>query len=102
MNTIFYIIIAVYIIAINFYGILMLSYQKKKNEENEDKYPKVSDGRLILSAVLGGALGIFVFMFLLKYKTKNILLMILLPLLIALNTYILILVFKSGRYYFKN
>lgn len=101
MNTLFYIVIAVYLVAINFYGILMLKYQKKKVVDGEDNYPKVTDGRLIFSAFLGGALGIFSFMFIFKYKTKNVLLMVLLPILIALNIYILIMVIRTGNYYMK-
>lgn len=101
MNTIFYIVIGVYILAINFYGILMLKYQKKHVVDKEYKYPKVTDGRLIFSALLGGAIGIFSFMFIFKYKTKNILLMILLPIIIAINIYLLIMVFRTGNYYMK-
>ena len=101
MKPFFYILIITYYLSINFYGILMLKYQKKKIVDNDDNYPKVSNGRLILSALLGGALGIYLFMFIFKYKRKNILLMTLLPILIALNIYLIILLFRNGNYYLR-
>ena len=95
MPTILYILIITYLAAINFYGIMLLFSQKKASEEfDEDK--NVSDMRLLFTGVLGGAVGIFVFMIILKYRLKNMPLMIFLPIFIALNVYIAILFF-SGR-----
>ena len=96
MPTIFYIIFGVYIIAINFYGILMLKFQKKARSEDanfedvEETY-KVRDSRLFFTGLLGGALGIFVFSFIFKYRLKSLFLMVLMPVLIALNVYLIIL-----------
>ena len=78
MPTLFYIIIIVYFIAINFYGIIMLKYQKK-SRETEDENLLIKDGRLYLTAFLGGALGIYVFMFIFKYRLKSLLMMVIMP-----------------------
>ena len=96
MPTIFYIIFGVYIIAINFYGILMLKFQKKArsedaNFEDAEEIYKVRDSRLFFIGLLGGALGIFVFSFIFKYRLKSLFLMVLMPVLIALNVYLIIL-----------
>ncbi|MBQ0099558.1 MAG: hypothetical protein KBS91_03320 [Firmicutes bacterium] len=96
MPTIFYILISVYIVAVNFYGILILKYQKEDRFIKEDKHTYVSDGKLFLTALLGGAIGIYVFMFIFKYRTRSILMMTLIPVLIALNVYIFILLYRNG------
>lgn len=95
MPILFYILLIVYIIAINVYGVLMLHYQKKARNDGYENY-NISDTKLILAGLLGGAIGIFAFMFILKYRTKSIFLMILMPIFIALNIYILIAMMKSG------
>lgn len=98
MATIFYIILGVYILAINFYGVLLLKFQKKARTDGaleEDLGPlhDVRDIKLFLAGLLGGALGIFVFAFILKYRLKSMFLMVLMPVLIALNIYLFITIF---------
>ncbi|MBQ3219512.1 MAG: hypothetical protein IJB32_02845 [Clostridia bacterium] len=95
MPTIFYIIIIVYIIAINLYGILMLHYQKKAREDGDEENIAISDSKLILAGLLGGASGIFVFMFIFKYRLKSIIMMVLMPILIALNVYVIFLILSN-------
>ncbi len=100
MLTLFYIIIIVYIIAINLYGILMLHFQKKAREEGDEENIAISDSKLLLAGLLGGATGIFTFMFIFKYRLKSIFMMVLMPILIALNVYIIIQLFNNGFGYF--
>ena len=100
MPIFFYILLIVYIIAINLYGILMLNFQKRAREEGDEENIGVSDTKLILAGLLGGATGIFVFMFILKYRLKSLVMMIIMPLLIALNIYALINIFNGGINYF--
>ena len=101
MPIVFYIIIFVYVIAINVYGVLMLYYQKKSREDGDDTY-KISDTKLFLSGILGGAIGIFTFMFIFKYRTKNLIMMVLMPVFIALNIYFLIVMLNGGfGFYYK-
>ena len=88
-----YIIFAVYILAINFYAVLLLKSQRDEYGE-DDKKP--GDGKLILTAILGGALAIYVSMFIMRYRLKNLLFMILMPVIAVLNIYFFYLAFRSG------
>lgn len=95
------IILIVYILAINFYGAIMLNYQKKafddnKNTPSNDKPKKISDFKLLLIGLLGGAMGIFTCMLIEKYRLKNFFLMVFFPLLIALNIYLIICILNGS------
>ena len=57
------------------------------------------DGKLILSAIMGGAIAIYVSMFLMRFRLSNLLLMILMPLLAVINLYCFFLGFR-GIYFF--
>ena len=95
MPIIFYIVVAVYILAVNFYGILILKFQKDPKEEG-DETPAVSDAKLFFTALIGGAAGIFAFMFIFRYRLKNLLFMVFLPVIIAINVYVAFLAFSGG------
>ncbi len=90
-----YIIFTVYILAINFYSVMLLLWQKNEYLSDESKLNS-GDGRLILSALLGGAIGIYVAMFITKFKLKNMLFMILMPVIGALNIWFFVLAYRSG------
>lgn len=92
-----YIIFSVYIFAINFYAVLLLKWQRD-NCDDEEK--KIGDGKLILTAILGGALAIYIMMFILRYRLKNLLFMILMPVVAVLNIYFFYLAFRSGFTFF--
>ena len=96
MPTLFYILIITYVIAINLYGILMLKFQKKYRENGDEESIGISDTKLIITGLLGGALGIFVFMFILKYRLKSIIMMVLMPLFISLNAYLIFVTIYGG------
>lgn len=96
MPTILYIIIIVYLAAINLYGILMLHFQKTERKNGDDESIIVSDGKLLLTGVLGGATGIFVFMFIFKYRLKSLVMMVLMPVFIAVNVYFVITACRTG------
>lgn len=90
-----YIIFGVYIIAVNVYSVMLLI--SLKNEALIDETKKsAGDGKLLLSAILGGAIGIYVTMFITRFKLKNMLLMILLPVIAVLNVWFCVLAFRSG------
>lgn len=95
MPIIFYILIISYFLAINVYGVLILKFQKTAREEDDD-YTKISDTRLFLTGLLGGSIGIFVFMFIYKYKLTNFFMMVFMPVFIALNAYIIYSFFANG------
>ena len=90
-----YIVFTVYIIAINFYSIMLLISQKNEYLTDESKLNS-GDGKLILWALLGGALGIYVTMFITRFKLKNMLFMILMPVIGALNVWFIVLAYRSG------
>lgn len=90
------VILIVYLLAINFYGILMLNFQKRARQNGDEENVSIGDSKLLFIGLLGGAIGIFIFMFLLRYRLKSMLLMVLMPVLITINIYILVLVFQNG------
>lgn len=93
-----YIIFGVYIAAINFYAVLLIRSQR---DEYGDSGSRVhGDGKIILTAILGGAIALYLSMFFMRYRLKNLLLMILLPVLGVLNVYFFVLAFRSGFTFF--
>ena len=89
-----YVIFTVYIFAVNFYAVVLLKSQKDEFGENEQK--PTGDGKIILTASLGGALAIYISMFCMRYRLKNILFMILMPVIAVLNVYFFYLAYRSG------
>jgi uncharacterized membrane protein YsdA (DUF1294 family) len=78
----------------------MLIISQKNDYINDQTKLNSGDGRLILAAILGGAIGIYVTMFITKYKLKNMLLMIIIPVIGVLNVYFFIVALKSGFTFF--
>lgn len=93
-----YVLLAVYILAINFYAFRLLKTQREDWEDG--KAFSKSDGKLILSAFMGGAIAIYISMFLMRFRLSNLLLMILLPLVAVLNVYCFYLGFRGIIYVF--
>ena len=87
------IIVLVYFVAVNVYGFLLIHLQKKANQENLEK--QVSDGKLFVAGALGGATGIYVAMFVFKYRLSSLFLMVMMPVLITINVYVLIFGFYN-------
>ena len=90
-----HILLAIYLAAINVYS-FMLVRTLKKREETRETDKKSGNAKLFVAGFLGGALAGYVALFVLKYRTDNLLLMLVLPLLAALNIYILIALLRSG------
>ena len=90
-----YIIAAVYIGAVNLYAFLLVKAQKKRGQERGERV-KTDDGKLLITALLGGGAGVYAAMFLMKFRTDSMLLMILVPVIIVLNFYLFFLLFRSG------
>ncbi len=113
-----YILLIVFILAVNFYSFLYLRTLHKaektpskqeettsdsNSDDNSNVPKKVSvktnrkfDWKLLLSGALGGAITIYVCMFIFKYKLNDLLLMVLMPVLAAVNGYLWFILFQSG------
>ncbi len=97
--TLLYVILCVYILAVNFSSFFLVKRQYEEWESG-DPTARKTDGKLILAALLGGAGTMYVTMFILKYRLSNLLLMILLPVLTVLNIYCFFLGFRSIYLFF--
>ena len=115
---ILYILLIAYILAVNFYAFLLIKSLKDKERKEEierqaaplstyantyeanpvpvAKPPERNLGKLCIAGLLGGAITIYVCMFVFKYKRNDLLLMVLMPLLGVINIYLWVLLFKSG------
>ena len=82
------ILVIVYYVSINVYSFLLLRTQKKSEEDGDCN--KVRDGNLFITAILGGALGIYVGMFALKFRTRSLFLMVFMPVVLVCNLYFII------------
>ena len=123
---ILYILLIAYIAAINFYAFLLVktlaakereaelerqasplinSAQDVQNSQNplpapQTSLPQKMIGKLCITGALGGAITIYVCMFLFKFRRSDLLLMVLMPLLGVLNVYLWVLLFRSGFAFF--
>ena len=117
-----YILLVAYIIAINFYSFVLVKSLRDKEKQAElnaqaepllsasktetenENTPQIkpirSTGKLCAAGALGGAITIYVCMFLFKYRRTDLLLMVLMPLLGVLNVYLWVLLFRSGFSFF--
>lgn len=88
------VIVIVYFVAVNVYGFLLIMMQRKEHEECSDK--SVPDGKLFIAGALGGAAGVYIAMFVFKYRLSSLFLMITMPVLITINVYVLIFGFYNN------
>ncbi len=94
-----YILFGVYFAAVNLYAFLLVRNRKQRDtERNGDD--KNGNARLLTAGVLGGAIAAYAAMFIYRYKTDNALMMVLLPLLGAVNLYLAYALIKSGFPFF--
>ena len=93
------ILVVVYFLAINVYSFLLLKSQKKN--EDDGNCSKIRDGHLFVTAILGGALGIYVAMFILRFRTKSLFLMVFMPVIIVINLFFVIVGFINDFWVFN-
>ena len=68
----------------------------KTSSNCENPLSKVSDGKLVLTGAVGGALGIYIAMLVYKYRLTSFLLMVVMPIFIAIFAYILFVCFTNN------
>lgn len=88
MVILFRILLAVYITSINLFSFLLVKTQKQQAMEKREYI--ISDGKILFTGALGGGLGAYLALFILKYKRDSIALMVLLPIFIALTIYLIV------------
>ena len=69
---------------------------KKKNKDGDIDSKIITDSKLIVTALMGGAAGIYIAMFLFKYRLRNVLFMVFIPMIIVFNIYMIILIFNAN------
>ena len=84
------VLLIVYFVAMNVYTFFLIKYQRDSFDEGECQNA-VHDGKIFISALLGGATGIYVGSFVFKYRLRSMFIMVLMPVLIVLNAYALYL-----------
>lgn len=90
-----YVILAVYLLAINLYGFLLVRSLKRRSQERGEP-ARNGYGKLFIAGLLGGAAAAYAGLLAYKYNTDKLLPMILLPILAALNIYAVIVLLRSG------
>ena len=99
MLTFIKILVAVYIVAINVYSFLLMYIQKKQSQEDT---ATVKDSRITIAALLGGALGVYISTFILRYRRESMFLMVVMPLIAVANAFAFVWVITySYGYYFN-
>ena len=88
-----FVLVTVYILAVNFYGFRLVRSQYEEGG-TEDKL-RGEAVRMLLTAALGGASAQFITMLVLRFRLKNLVLMIALPLFIVLNGYCFYLIYQA-------
>lgn len=67
------------------------SMPNSENSTTKKQHSKqITDGKLLITGMLGGATGIYVGMFVYKHRLTNLALMVFIPVFIAINVYFLI------------
>ena len=92
--TFLYVMLTVYMLAVNFYSFRLIKSQRDEYESGNETVGK-SDGKLILAALLGGATAAYVSMFCMRFRLGNLLLMIAMPVLAVLNFYCFFLGYRA-------
>ena len=89
-----YLLLAAYLLAVNLYAFLWVRTQRRAAEGRARGGS--GNARLLLAGLLGGALGGYIAMLALRFKTDNLLPMLLLPLMIVLNGYLVYALVRGG------
>ncbi len=87
-----YILLTVYIVAVNFYAWRFVKAQRDSVDAGE---PAAGDGKLFLAAIMGGAIALFVSLLAMKYRLSSFVLMVFLPMLAVFNIFCFYLAYRG-------
>ena len=90
-----YVLLAVYLLAINFYALQLVRSQKRRASGREPD-TKAGNAKLLAAGLLGGAIAAYVTMLASRFKTDDLLPMVLLPLLAVCNAFLVWALLRSG------
>ena len=96
MNIFIGIIFGVYLAAVNFYGFMLVKEQKRDEEERGTCSNR--DGKIFVTGLIGGAPGVYVSMFIFRFRLTSLPLMVFMPVFVALNVLIAIKMFSGGYF----
>lgn len=86
------IIFGVYLLSVNAYGFILIKIRKADEKETCPK----NNSKIIIAALMGGAIGAYAGMFVFKYRLDSLVLMVFLPVIAVINGYIVYLVYKNN------
>ncbi len=76
------------------------AFSEQTNANSATQKSQKCVGKLCITGALGGAITIYVSMFIFKFRRTDLLLMVLMPLLGVLNIYLWVLLLRSGFAFF--
>lgn len=87
------ILFVVYILAVNAYGYILVYL---KNDEETSDCRTTGYGKFLIAGLLGGALGCYIGMFVYKFRLDSPVLMIFMPVLTAINVFVVWEIFSNN------
>ena len=99
MLILFKILVIVYYVAVNVYSFMLLKSQQKSEEDGNCS--KIRDGNLFVTAILGGALGIYLGAFILRFRTRSLFLMVFMPVIVVINLFLIVVGFINEFWVFS-
>ena len=90
--TFLYVLLTVYIVAVNFYGWRFVKLQRDNVDAGE---PAAGDGKLFLTAFMGGAIAVYASMFAMRYRLSSFVLMVAMPMLAVFNIWCFYMGYRS-------
>jgi uncharacterized membrane protein YsdA (DUF1294 family) len=76
--------------------VLLLKAQKRTIDDCLEHNERIHDSKIFVAALLGGALGIYIAMFIMKYRIKSLFFMVAMPVLVAVNAYLIYLAVRTN------
>ena len=85
--------VLIYVTAVSLYGFFLMGRDKKRASEHKWRIP---EKRLFLTAAIGGSVGVFLGMMFFRHKTKHLSFVIGIPLIIAVQGLVILVLVLKG------